>query len=199
MTNGQVVEAVVADNATTFMSAVNQVSTIVVPDTLFLGGLIQIVDAVLVPPFGYLQTASEAPLPYFVSILSQTLLYGGFEQIVQNVTAEPNTTYFAVNTPQDASSSVQMTKQQTIQYIEYSVIPGLVVYSTDMTNGSTFRTQQGNNLTITVIGNDTYINSAKITRKDLLIANGVLQVIDSSVEPAHLPACSTDNSQSSQL
>jgi uncharacterized surface protein with fasciclin (FAS1) repeats len=45
-------------------------------------------------------------------------------------------------------------------------------------NGTVLTTAQGDNLTITVNGNDTYINSAKILTPDYLIVNGVIHTID---------------------
>ena len=50
VTSGQVVEAVTNGTQATFRSAVHQVSTILGPthDIVFLGGIIHIVDAVLV-------------------------------------------------------------------------------------------------------------------------------------------------------
>jgi len=40
------------------------------------------------------------------------------------------------------------------------------------------KTQQGTDLTITLQDGDIYVNSAKVIKPDLIVANGVVHVID---------------------
>lgn len=59
-----------------------------------------------------------------------------------------------------------------------AAVPGPILYSTKLTNGSTWTTRSGINLTVYEINGDLYVIDAKVVIWDLLIANGVIQVID---------------------
>jgi uncharacterized surface protein with fasciclin (FAS1) repeats len=48
-------------------------------------------------------------------------------------------------------------------------------------HNTTFRTLQGENVTTTIQDNQTYVNNARIIRSDLMISNGVVQVLDKEV------------------
>ena len=71
-----------------------------------------------------------------------------------------------------------MTVQELATVMDYMLIPNDVVYSTGLTNGTKFVTQQGGNISVLHSGNNVYINSAQLLTSDILIANGVLHVID---------------------
>jgi uncharacterized surface protein with fasciclin (FAS1) repeats len=60
----------------------------------------------------------------------------------------------------------------------YHIAVDTLLYSTDFLNGTVLRTHQGDNLTITKLGSDVYINSAKILQTDYLVANGVVHTLD---------------------
>lgn len=74
------------------------------------------------------------------------------------------------------------TTSSALQYVEYNCIRGAVLYTPLLENGATFQTVQGNNITITVVGNDTFVNSAKVIGRDYLVSNGVAQVIDNVLD-----------------
>jgi uncharacterized surface protein with fasciclin (FAS1) repeats len=61
---------------------------------------------------------------------------------------------------------------------EYSIVSGIVAYSSLLTNGSSFKTIQGGEITITVLNGSIYADSSKILEKDYLISNGVLHILD---------------------
>jgi uncharacterized surface protein with fasciclin (FAS1) repeats len=92
----------------------------------------------------------------------------------------PDSTFFVANGPNISglSTSDQPLSPQVLQYLEYTIIPSQVLYSPLLNNGSSFSTAAGVNLTITTLNGSTYVNDAKITWKDLLVANGVMHVID---------------------
>jgi len=62
--------------------------------------------------------------------------------------------------------------------LEYHGIQGTVAYSPMLTDGKTFKTVQGGEVTVTVLNGSVYVNAAKIIDPDYLISNGVLHVID---------------------
>ena len=61
---------------------------------------------------------------------------------------------------------------------DYHIVPDTVLYSPNFVNGTVLKTTQGDNLTITMLGNVTYVNSAKIIESDYMIVNGVIHTID---------------------
>ena len=58
-----------------------------------------------------------------------------------------------------------------------------VGYTPSLTNGTTFRTMQGGNLTVTKESNSLFVNSARILQSDILLKNGVMHVIDNVLSP----------------
>jgi uncharacterized surface protein with fasciclin (FAS1) repeats len=64
---------------------------------------------------------------------------------------------------------------------EYHIVPGFVGYSPLLTNGTSLKTAQGDNVTITVQDGDIFVNSAKVVTSDWIVANGVVHVIDQYV------------------
>lgn len=53
-----------------------------------------------------------------------------------------------------------------------------VLYTSQSVNGTSYRTALGTNVTVYIVDNVTYINDAKVTTPDVLIANGAVQVLD---------------------
>jgi len=45
-------------------------------------------------------------------------------------------------------------------------------------NGMSLKTQQGTNIQITIQDGDMYVNAAKVIASDLMVANGVVHVLD---------------------
>lgn len=58
------------------------------------------------------------------------------------------------------------------------VVSGTVGYSSTLMNGTSLKTMSGANLTITVENGTVFVNSAKVVTPDVLVANGVVHVID---------------------
>lgn len=65
----------------------------------------------------------------------------------------------------------------------YHVINGTVAYSSTLTNGTSVPTLAGPNVTITISDDDVFVNSAKVVIPDVLVANGVVHVIDGVLNP----------------
>jgi hypothetical protein len=70
--------------------------------------------------------------------------------------------------------------------LQYHVINGTVAYSSTLANG-TVPTLGGSNITITIVDGEVFVNRARVITADILLANGVLHVLDSVLS-------STDNS-----
>jgi uncharacterized surface protein with fasciclin (FAS1) repeats len=94
----------------------------------------------------------------------------------------PNTTFFLPNTQAalDLFNNISgtMSADNLTALFNYHLVPDTVLYSPDFLNGTVLQSHQGDKFTITKLGNDTYVNSAKILQTDYLIANGVVHTID---------------------
>jgi hypothetical protein len=75
-----------------------------------------------------------------------------------------------------------MTSQELAQVMKYTILPQ-VVYSPGLTNNTKFLALNGENITIMHNGNNLYVNSAQLLVSDILIANGVIHVIDNVLNP----------------
>lgn len=176
------VETVTDGTTVTFRSALHQVSNVVGPeDLIFTGGYIHVVDSVMVPPINALGTIAAYPITYYLEGISP-LLTPTLQATFINLTNTPDQTYFIPNSKvlaENILNHVQnFTLAETLDLTEYATVPGEIVYSTNLTNGSTWKTVYGLDLTVTEIDGDIFINNAKIINSDLLVANGVIQVID---------------------
>lgn len=94
----------------------------------------------------------------------------------------PDITYFIPNSAAALSNATALVKSSSAAdsqaLFEYHVVPGMVAYSNSLTNGTTFKTAQGENVTVTVQDGETYINAARVIDSDYIVANGVVHVID---------------------
>lgn len=101
---------------------------------------------------------------------------------MNQITEIPDVTYFLPNSAQALSNGEQLrtrlSPEQLQELFEYHVVTGFVGFSPQLTNGLQLKTAQGKNLTITVQGGNTYVNAAKVTTTDYIVANGVVHVID---------------------
>jgi hypothetical protein len=120
---------------------------------------------------------------YFVAILNA----GGYlspndTPLVNNAIYAPSNTIFAPNTQAAVDSfnsiSATMSQEQLAEIFNYHTVPGFLGYSTQLKYGMQLRTFQGTNLTITIQGNNTFVNSARIMTYDYLVCNGVVHMID---------------------
>ena len=91
-------------------------------------------------------------------------------------------TFFVPNTEEALSvftnASAGMSAENLTAFFNYHIVPGNVLYSTDLFNGTVLKTTEGTNLTISTNGSAIYVNSAKVLTPDYLIVNGVIHLID---------------------
>jgi hypothetical protein len=88
---------------------------------------------------------------------------------------------------QDIGSALTNLSTEDISNIlTYHVVNGTVGYSSGLENGTTLTTLNGQNLTIT-IGEEgrIFVNNARVTVADVLVANGVVHVIDEVLNPSN--------------
>ncbi len=91
-------------------------------------------------------------------------------------------TYFIPNSAEALAGATALAQNSSAADLEemfqYYIVPGSVNYSPMLKNGMTLKTQQGTDLTITVQDGGTYVNAVKIIESNLIVANGVVHVID---------------------
>ncbi|KAI1396454.1 FAS1 domain-containing protein [Hypoxylon fuscum] len=183
VTGGQVVEAQMRDNNVTFFSALKENATIVTPNLNFTGGTIHVINSLLMMPQNISETLSNANLTAAEGAINAANLN-------DSVANTHDVTIFAPNN--DAFNAIgsitsNLTSDQLASIVGYHVINGSVNYSTQLQN-STLTTVNGQNITITVENGTVYANSAKITVPDILLANGVVHVINQVLNPDNASA-----------
>ncbi|KAG9230649.1 FAS1 domain-containing protein, partial [Amylocarpus encephaloides] len=168
-----------AGDSVVFVSGKGSRSTVVQTDLLFNGGVIQVLDSLLIPPANLTDTTTSFNLTAF-----QGALYSASK--VQNFTSTANCTIFV---PQNAAFQAlgpaisHMSISQLSSVLDYHLIPSSVLYTTSLTNGTSFATAQGGKVTIRHAGNNVYVNSAQLLTANILLQNGVLHVLDNVLNP----------------
>ncbi|CAA9966302.1 hypothetical protein CFE70_010172 [Pyrenophora teres f. teres 0-1] len=179
VTGGQRVEVEKEDNKVVIYSGTGANSTVTTADVRFSGGVIHIIDSVLsLPP-----PASDALTASGLTSLRGALVAA---KLVETVNTTPDVTIFAPNN--DAFKNIgsalpNLTAEQVTSILTYHVVAGTVGYSAGLTNGTKLKTVNGAELTITIDDGKVFVNGARVVTTDVLIANGVVHVIDEVLNP----------------
>jgi len=163
--------------------------TIIESDILFAGGLIQIIDNLLIPPARIEKTANSFKLMAFLAALYNAGLMPGFaEQANVTIFVPANTALQKV-----AGSLGTLTKDELARVLSYHMIPNQVLSLESLINGTSLATAATTpelsgvtaqtQVQITTVGNDVYVNSAKVVQPDILVANGVIHIVDNILNP----------------
>ena len=183
VTGGQVVEAVPSGNQTQFISGVLAASNSTGSPLPFSGGVIHVVDRVLTVPQNISTTAVAANLTALVGALNKTSLVATVDGLSDvTVFAPSNAAFDAIG-----SALPNLTNDQLTGILTYHVVPGIVGYSTLLSN-TTLPTVNGANVTIEVVDGKVFVNSARVIVPDVLVANGVVHVIDNVLNPGNATA-----------
>jgi uncharacterized surface protein with fasciclin (FAS1) repeats len=137
--------------------------------------VIHIIDHVLTIPPTYAEAATAAGLSSLVGALNAT----GLMPISPNVTlfAPNNAAFQAI-----AGGLSNLTTDQIRSVLTYHAVVGNAPgYSSGLTNGTVLKTVNGANLTITINSGRVFVNGARVVTPDVLVANGVIHVIDAYV------------------
>lgn len=141
----------------------------------FTGGIIHVIDHVLTLPQNVSTTLVNAGLSSLYGALNATGL-------LDTVNGLSNVTIFAPANAafQRIGSALGGASTDTLKAIlTYHVHVGQEpLYSTSLVNGSSLPTVNGGSLTIHTGSNGVFVNSAKVITPDVLIAGGVVHVID---------------------
>ena len=158
-------------------SGLKEKSTVTTADIMFSGGVLHIIDTVLTIPLSPAMSAIDSQLTALAGALTQTNLVSTVDSLKDVTIFAPSNKAF-----QDigsAASSLSETKLASI--LEYHVINGTVGYSTLLTSGlanESLPTVMGESVNIESVDEKIFANSAQVTITDIILANGVMHVID---------------------
>jgi uncharacterized surface protein with fasciclin (FAS1) repeats len=150
-------------------------------DVNFTGGVIHIIDSVLTLPENTADTLSAADLVALRGAINATDLF-------DTVNNTPNITIFAPNNEafQNIGSALgNLSTEDAASILTYHVIAGTIGYSSTLENGTNLTTANGEQLTITIGEGGIFVNNARVVASDILIANGVVHVIDEVLNPSN--------------
>ncbi|KAF5018991.1 hypothetical protein F66182_9009 [Fusarium sp. NRRL 66182] len=192
VTGGQVVEALAQNETVSFYSGFREQSNVTQADLNFTGGVIHIVNRVLNIPKNISDTAIAANLSAIAGALTES-------NLVSNLTSARNITVFAPNNGAFAnigSILSNLSESDLENILQYHVVPNIVGYSSTLEDG-TLDTAAGETVNIEVENGTVWVNEAKVIIPDVLIANGVLHVIDGVLNPEN-PEATADPTATAQ-
>ena len=143
-----------------------------------------VIDTFFIPPQPFSRTAPQ----FNVTSLSGAVIAAGLSDYVDNT---PNITVFAPNNlalQNLGTSLATMTVSELSDLLKYHIVNSTTAmfphigYSSFLPNGTVLPTVEGGNLTITFADNSLFVNEARVLQQDLLLANGVMHVIDSVLD-----------------
>ncbi|KAL8730079.1 MAG: hypothetical protein Q9166_004278 [cf. Caloplaca sp. 2 TL-2023] len=184
VTGGQVVEAVQQGDNVLFYSGLLSNASVTTADQNFTGGVVHIIDNVLTIPQNVSSTAIAAGLSGVAGALTQAELVDTVDSLTDVTIFAPNNSAFQAI----GSALPNLTMSQLASILQYHVINGTVAYNSTLENGSTVPALAGGDLSISIVDGDVFVNSAKVLIPDVLVANGVVHVIDNVLNPNNTSA-----------
>ena len=145
----------------------------------FTGGVIHIIDSVLTIPQNISSTAVAANLTSLAGALTNAKLVETLDHARDVTVFAPNNAAFQAI----GSALPNLTVEQIGSILQYHVVNGTVGYSSMLMNNTQLKTMNGMNVTVTMANGTVFVNSAKVVFADVLVANGVVHVIDKYVLP----------------
>jgi uncharacterized surface protein with fasciclin (FAS1) repeats len=200
VTSGQVVGGTLSGKSVEVMSGLKEISTVttavhllfspelpcsirydmiltVVQDIMFSGGVIHIIDTVLTIPLSPAMSAVDSSLTALAGALTQVNLVPAVDNLKDvTIFAPSNAAFQAIGSATSALSIMQLAN-----ILEYHVINGTVGYSSLLTTNlanESFPTLIGTEVAIEFMDKKVFVNSAAVTIADIIVANGVMHVID---------------------
>lgn len=163
---------------------VNGQATVIAPDVDdAVNGIIHVIDRVLLlnilnPVTGIIQ--KDYNLTTLLSLVAAR------EDILAALSGSGEFTVFAPTNEAFATAlaaNPDLTDDQITEILTYHVIAGATVLSTDLEDGSTATTLQGEEISISITDDGAYINNARVISADRIGSNGVVHVINELLLP----------------
>ena len=151
-------------------------------DIAFTGGILHVVNMPVIPPQSFLATAEQFNLTAFVGAIYENA------SLVQIINDARDVTMFTPNNDafQEVGSALKSLSNDSLStLLEYHIVLGSggPEYTTLLTNGTVLRTSGGGNATVRDASNSLFVNNAKLLQSDVLIANGVIHILDNILDP----------------
>ncbi|KAK6836668.1 hypothetical protein PG987_007163 [Apiospora arundinis] len=198
VTGGQVVQVQKQDNKVVAYSGLKYYSTVKTADVNYTGGVIHIIDRVLVLPQNDTMSLTNANLTALsgaVKAANMGPALDGMKDVT--IFAPDNQAFMSISSLLTNASS-----QDVAKILGYHVVPGKVAYSSDLSN-MTIKAQDGTDLKITVEKDGAvFVNAARVTVPNVLVGNGVVHVVNQVLNPdntSQAPDPSQTNPPSSRL
>lgn len=163
------------DRNVTFVSGLKESARLTDRHSLnYTGGTVHVIDRVLTIPRNVTDTLIAGNLTAAAGAVQRAGLTDEVDRMRDITVFAPNNEAFAAV----ASVAQNMTDQQLGNILTYHVIPGQVLYSSNLTN-STVQALNGGNVTVRSDNNGSiFINGAEVNQTDILVKNGVVHVIN---------------------
>ncbi len=119
-------------------------------------------------------TATAAGLTSLAEALTTADLVATVDGLVDvTVFAPTNAAFEAI-----ADTAAGLSPEELASILTYHVVQGTVGYSTALTDGMMVETVNGAEVAIRVEGSNVFVNDIAVSMADVLVANGVVHVID---------------------
>ncbi|MBV6642748.1 MAG: fasciclin domain-containing protein [Cyclobacteriaceae bacterium] len=179
---------------------INGSASVVTADIQATNGIVHIIDEVLIPegfevPKTIVELASETEdLSTLVTALTL------FPDLVSTLEGDGTFTVFAPTNEAFAGllAAIGQTDLNDIpesvvrSLLEYHVISSAALMSTDLSNGQTAETVNGENITVAIDGSDVFISDSKVLTANVEASNGVVHIVENvMVPPSILPVVGT--------
>lgn len=174
-------------NVIVFTSGAGSRATLLDGDIAFRGGLIQVVDTLMVPPERLEPTMRVAykDLTAFLAALYAADLVPSFADATNVTIFAPRNSAFQLL----AGTLSGLSKDALARILKYHIVPGQVMLSPQLANGTNLTTSAtdaaGNPIKAHVLraGNNAYIDRSQLVQPDILVANGVVHMVDGVLNP----------------
>ncbi|KAK0100663.1 hypothetical protein ONS95_007115 [Cadophora gregata] len=185
VTNGQVVQLSKMGNKVMAMSGLKEMSMSTTMDVMFTGGVVHVIDKVLTVPMMPSMSAVDSGLTGLAGALTSTGL-------VPTIDSARDVTIFAPSNAafQNIGSALPALQADPTMFrniLAYHVVSGTVGYA-GMLGNMSLMTAQGGMVNIEVVDKKVFVNSAQVIISDVIVANGVVHVIDNVLNPANATA-----------
>ncbi|KAG4432763.1 hypothetical protein IFR05_011746 [Cadophora sp. M221] len=185
VTNGQVVQLSKMGNKVMAMSGLKEMSMSTTMDVMFTGGVVHVIDKVLTMPMMPSRSALDSGLTGLAGALTTTSLVSTVDALKDiTIFAPSNAAFEKIGSALPALQADQTTFRNVL---EYHVVSGTVGYAGMLGNMSLI-TAQGGTVRVEVLGKKVFVNSAMVVISDVIVANGVVHVIDNVLNPANSTA-----------
>ncbi|KDN59751.1 putative fasciclin domain-containing protein [Colletotrichum sublineola] len=148
-------------------------------DISFDGGLVHVVDNLLIPPARLENSTDSFGLSAFLGALYTA-------KLLPSLSDKRNVTIFAPRNQafQRVAGYLNDLDEDAVRnMLNYHIVEGQIVASSGLNNGTSLDTLAGHSLNVVRYGNNLFLNSAQVVQPDILLANGIMHIVDNVLNP----------------